>query len=363
MWGCVNFLGMISYPIWCIRLFFLTQPHKFMIDFNKITDLNSLSLNLGYSVRKINSYVNSKKQPDFYEQFLIPKNKLNNGIPEYRTVYFSMKRFLKNIHKNIDESLKNNDIYKNLPDYVQAFVPGRSIKTNAEKHLAKRFIYKVDIKDFFDSISFDMVQKVFCDLGCNEKISYHLSCLCTIDKVLCQGLNTSPTISNYVCREMDVDLDNLSKKYGCIYTRYSDDITFSSDNALPTLDEILCIFKKYGFKINPKKNVKQFRGRTQYITGLTVFDKFQPRISKKYKRNLRLVLYYLNKFGFMNHYEKNKDKPYNQLSPLQLRGMISFVNSVEPKVGRIFFKQLNDAEISNIKKMLDYIKSKSNKSN
>ncbi len=315
-----------------------------MIDFSKITDLNSLSLNLGYSVRKINSYVNSKKQPDFYHQFLIPKSRLSNGVREYRTVYFSMKRFLKNIHKNIDESLKNSNVYKNLPDYVQAFVPSRSIKTNAEKHLAKRFIFKVDIKNFFDSINFDMVLKVFNDLGCNEKISYYLSCLCTIDKVLCQGLNASPTISNYVCKDMDADLDNLSKKHGCVYTRYSDDITFSSNDSLPSLDEIRSIFKKYGFRINSKKIVKQFRGMTQYVTGLTIFDDIQPRVSKKYKKKLRLVLYYLSKFGFVNHYEKNKDKPYNQLSPLQLRGMISFVNSVEPKVGRNFFKLLNDAE-------------------
>lgn len=333
-----------------------------MIDFSKITDLNSLSLNLGCPKRKISTYVNSKNQFDFYHELLIPKNKLNNGVREFRTVYAATDRFLKNIHKNIDESLKNDGFYKNLPDYVQAFVPNRSIKTNAEKHLAKKFIFKVDIKDFFDSVNFDMIFKVFSDLGCNKKISHYLSCLCTIDKILCQGLNTSPTISNYVCKDMDIDLENLSKKYGCVYTRYSDDITFSSNNDLPTLDEICFIFKKYGFQINSKKNIKQFRGTTQYVTGLTVFDNIQPRISKKYKKKIRLVLYYLNKFGFMNHYEKNKDKPWNQLSPFQLRGMISFINSVEPKIGQKFFKLLNDAEISNVKKMLDYIKNKFNKS-
>jgi hypothetical protein len=99
---------------------------------------------------------------------------------------------------------------------------------------------------------------------------------------------------------MDEDLLQLCGA-DCAYTRYADDLYFSSNILLPKLESISKIVGNYGFVLNVKKTKYMPRGVKQYVTGLTVFDKIKPRVTKKAKRNLRLEIHYLSAYGLRGH--------------------------------------------------------------
>ncbi len=241
------------------------------------------------------------------------------------------------------------------PKSVHGFVKGYSIITNAQLHTQKKIVVNLDIKDYFESITKEQVREQFIKLGFNSQASECLSELTTVDGVLATGFSTSPTLSNFICLKMDGVFERLSSEKGVTYTRYADDLTFSSNDYLPKkigIEEVLGVF---GFKSNPKKFRIFRKGGPQYVTGLTVVDD-RPRLSKKFKRQLRMDAYYMKKFGPTNHFLKQMgtidfDK-YNYLSPLtsavyhgwQLSGFIAFVHSVEPKLARYIAPVLGKRE-------------------
>ena len=91
------------------------------------------------------------------------------------------------------------------------------------------------------------------------------------------------------------------------------------------------------------------RGKKQYVTGLSVFDSSYPRISRKTKRNIRLELYYINKYGIKSHIlhklkhsftEYKNDRSIRKLIDAQvlhtlnrINGWIVFIRSIEPTLG------------------------------
>jgi hypothetical protein len=118
--------------------------------------------------------------------------------------------------------------------------------------------------------------------------------------VLPQGSPTSPTLTNFLCAILDRRLNGLAKRFGATYTRYADDITFSSQHN---------VFKDEGFNkelyriiqenqqllINPDKTRLQRAGYRQEVTGLAVNEK--PNVSRRYVKQLRMWLYYWEKYG------------------------------------------------------------------
>jgi retron-type reverse transcriptase len=221
------------------------------------------------------------------------------------------------IHKALQSKLTK--IYS-VPDMVHGFVHGKNIRTNAEPHLAKKVILKIDIKDFFESITKMHVENVFLDLGCSRQIAEYLAKLVTIDEKLVQGIVVSPLISNLAFAITDLRLSHYCNENNLTYTRYADDITISSEEIIPRISDISEILLDFGFQINNKKTAIMHRGRKQFVTGLTVFDNLYPRIPKNRKRNLRLKLYYFKKF------EKNRNFENAQ----KIKGEIDYLNAIEP---------------------------------
>lgn len=309
----------------------LRLPAIRMIEFSKIRNISDLAKNLYCSEDELIKLSSSTPQIKFYKKMNIPKK--NRKLNQYRTVYKAIDGTLSLIHKNLELSI---NLAEKFPHYVHGFVRGRSIITNARVHLAKKLILSVDIKDFFESIKIDRVFDAFVYLGCQPNIATSLSRICTLNGILVQGLSTSPVLANIVCRKMDKDLLDISRRYNCKYTRYADDITFSGDDGIPSKKEIEQILQKHSFSLSHKKYKVQKRGQNQYVTGLTVFDKEYPRIPKKIKKNLRLILYFANKYGFKNHLKKNnidiKDD-YLVLEQIdKIGGWIKFMFGVEPKL-------------------------------
>jgi RNA-directed DNA polymerase len=273
----------------------------------------------------------------------------------FRTVYAVRTLQLSDTLKILNNYLA--EIFTPL-DCVHGFVSGKSTKSNATVHLAKKLILSVDIKDFFESTSKKMISKSLVEIGFNENVAEWISSITTINGHLVQGFNTSPTIANIVADKMDKDLLKICGS-NIHYSRYADDLYFSTDETLPNLEDIKKIIEKYGFVLNETKTKLMKRGNFQFVTGLTVFDKHLPRIPKKIKRNIRLEIYFLLKFGYEKHAIKrieNSGIPLDSIDSQyfieeeiadtnrRLFGWLHYIKSIEPKFAANYYKLLYKAE-------------------
>jgi hypothetical protein len=194
------------------------------------------------------------------------------------------------------------------------FVKNKSIVDNAVFHLRKKYVYNIDLTDFFHSFGFDQVKKLFSSPPYNfndkrENVASIISTLCTNTfqlnntpvSVLPQGSPTSPTLSNILSYQLDKQLTQLAADYRACYTRYADDITFSSN--YPIFNDPVFINKLHtiivfeaGFKINSKKTRLQKNTSRQEVTGLIVNEKIN--VKKKYTKEIRMWLYFWEKYGY-----------------------------------------------------------------
>lgn len=152
---------------------------------------------------------------------------------------------------------------------VHGFAKGRSIVTNAQTHTGKRFVLNVDLENFFPSINFGRVRGMLmaAPFDANERVATLLAHICCHDRILPQGAPTSPIIANMICAKLDSNLYGLARKYHCQYTRYADDISFSTkrrqfprelasfdpEGTLRLGGEMRSIITANGFLINEKK--------------------------------------------------------------------------------------------------------------
>lgn len=184
------------------------------------------------------------------------------------------------------------------------FSKSRSIVTNASRHSHRRFVFNIDIQDFFPSINFGRVRGCFIKdkkFGLHPDVATVIAQIACHDNSLPQGSPCSPVISNIVGGILDLRLVRLAKKSGCTYSRYADDVTFSTrlryfPEAIATATpiggtpwlpgpELLKEVNNAGFSINPNKTRMQVKGSRQLTTGLLVNEK--PNIRPEYYRLTR----------------------------------------------------------------------------
>ena len=142
--------------------------------------------------------------------------------------------------------------------YSHGGVPHRSIKTNVGPHLQSGFVFKADISNFYPSIHFRRVYKLFAEqFECSPDVARLCTRLCTYRYHLALGLITSPILANQVLRRVDRRIAGACHKVGLIYTRYVDDIAISGpfDLATSKVPELIeGILAKDGFQTNPSKH-------------------------------------------------------------------------------------------------------------
>lgn len=136
---------------------------------------------------------------------------------------------------------------------VHGFIDNRSIVTNAKPHAGKSILLKCDIKNFFGSIRIEQLNEHFNRMNISPVVSNVLSSMLTLQGTLPQGFCTSPLMSNLVFMDLDHKLLYLASKYNCTYTRYADDITFSSNQILPSYGEICDILSESCFELDEQK--------------------------------------------------------------------------------------------------------------
>lgn len=226
-----------------------------------------------YIVKNIDSYYN--------EWFEKKKDKKNGGFKTYkdgtikiRTIRPSLKE-LKIIHKIIKDKILTPI---KLPKYIHGGVKKRSNVSNAKPHQGNKYQFTTDLQNFYPSIKFDRVFDTFLKLGFSNHYSHWLTKITTWKFELPQGTPTSTHISNLVFLETDFKLVDLCNKNNITYTRYVDDLTFSSqENFKHLLNNILQIVTESGFKISYRKT--KYEGN-QNITGIDVFNNFIDAPSK-----------------------------------------------------------------------------------
>lgn len=224
-------------------------------------------------------------------------------------------------------------------DCVHGYVSGKSILTNAKKHIGAKFLLKADIKNFFPSVTTKDVETLFRDLKIQEEIAKYLATFVTYKGSLPLGFPTSPLIINAIFHKYDQEMIKLADQKGCKYTRYSDDLTFSSKEEINiTIKELDNILDKSKFFINDKKFIKKKNGQAFYVTGLSISTDTRPRIPREFKKKLRQELYYINRFDLKSHISRTGGVE-SQCIINKIDGKIRYLKHIEPELGRKFSNQ------------------------
>ncbi|HUH73534.1 MAG TPA: reverse transcriptase family protein [Chitinophagales bacterium] len=283
-------------------------------------------------------------QPTYY-QYYIPKKK--GGKREILAPEFNLKliqRCLNDFLQSYYLCIKPKEVYGFIirPDYIDTRC---NIVENARKHVGKKQVLNIDLKDFFPSITAKRVRDLFVSpyFNFNENIAIALTLLTTYQGKLPTGAPTSPVISNFICIQLDSDLRAFCQENNLTYTRYADDLTFSSDLPISsdqTLD-IINIIRKNHFGINDKKlRLKSPKSR-QIVTGLTVNEKVN--VDRKLLKKVRAMLHDFGINGLelasQRHFKNPKKyQDYKILFIYRLQGYINFIGQVRGKSDPIYIK-------------------------
>jgi len=195
---------------------------------------------------------------------------------------------------------------------VHGFVPDRSVRSNADSHVHRRFILNVDIKNFFTAITEGRVQGLLKSIGIDTDVADTIARICTNNGCLPQGAPSSPVISNMICFRLDKSLMSFSKNHRLLYTRYADDITLSSFQPPTALfegdrpdpgrlpleklsSELLSIFVENGFELNPDKIHYADKNSRRMVTGIKTNEGLN--VDRRYVRNIRSALFKIESTG------------------------------------------------------------------
>ncbi len=242
-------------------------------------------------------------------------------------------------------------IVEKLPVHSAAhgFVPLRSTATNARMHADSQVVIKLDLLNFFPTVTFPRVKGVFRKAGYNEQIAILLAALCTESprevvqhqgdtyyialgpRCLPQGAPTSPAITNTLCLSMDRRISELARKNGWRYTRYADDLTLSLSKHFKQpsrtgniVGMVKRIVSEEGFQINAAKTRFAHMTRRQTVTGLVVNDAHAPRVTRRLKRQIRAAVHNLN---------CGRELAVGD-TPQKLAGYAAYIHMTDPILGR-----------------------------
>lgn len=288
---------------------------------------------LGISLKELRFYAIHRERDRFfnYVRFAIPKR--GGG----HRVIMAPKRRLKVVQRRLLELLA-----RKLPvsEHAHGFRTGRSTRTNAQPHVGKRIVIRVDLKNFFPTVTFGRVRGLLISLGYGFPVATALACLMTeaerqpvelddgtlvhvpvTNRHCVQGAPTSPAICNALVLRLDRRIAGLARKFGVSYTRYADDLTFSGDldhkQARKLVHDATSIVEAEGFTVNAGKTRYLRRARCQTVTGAVVND--QLGLSRNDRRRLRAMLHH-QAIGKVPH-----DQHGEPVSGARLQGKLAYL--------------------------------------
>lgn len=225
------------------------------------------------------------------------------------------------------------------------FRQGKTIVDNASPHLGHDVLLKMDIKEFFPSVTEASVGRYFMSLGYTFSLSGTLAYLCCKDSRLPQGAPTSPILSNVLFIGMDYELNRIAVTEGLSYTRYADDITFSGSRIpIPFIKAVTAVVKDYNLRINKDKTRRSGKSSRKVITGVSI-SSGKPTIPRSLKREIRQKVHYILNYGLYDHLKHIESR--DLLAGYRLLGLLAYWHSVEPEnqyvidTSRLLGKKLN----------------------
>lgn len=251
---------------------------------------------INIELRAITYVLYKKGIEESYKSFEIPKKA--GGTRVIDSPNKQLKRIQRQLGKKIYDIHKNYIDQKRIASNIShGFETGKGIITNARIHKNKKYLLNIDIANFFSSINFGRVQGYFNksqEFMFSKEVSTIISQLVCYEKKLPQGAPTSPIISNLIFNIVDLRILSLAKKYKLSYTRYADDMSFSTNNRafqtdyIEFIQELKVLLKNSGFDINESKTRLEYYSSRQEVTGLTVNKKINAR--RKFIKQTRAML-------------------------------------------------------------------------
>ena len=266
------------------------------MEFSELKTREDVAELLGVNDRNLRYLLYVRKTERCYTTYSIPKKRGGS-----RKISVPCPRLL-NLQRKLLRVLEKE--YRVKPS-AYGFIKSKGHVENARNHLSRKLILNIDLKDFFQQIHFGRVRGLFIakPYGIGEKAATVLAQIACYNGVLPQGAPTSPIISNMICSSLDTKLTKLAKKYHIVYTRYADDMTFSThlssfpeeivyieDGKVVIGNELKSIITSSSFIINEEKVYIRGTNRRQEVTGLTVNSRF-VNLPRQYLRELRSILY------------------------------------------------------------------------
>lgn len=247
-------------------------------------DLASIAEYLGFAPQHIFYLV---EDPDrCYVSIEIPKR---SDPTKFRKLDIPISE-LKGVQRAINRKILSEF---SVDECVHSYVTSRSILTAAKEFCPGRAVLKVDVKDFFPSITFVRVLGFFKSMGFSDAASFILARLTTFGDRLAQGAPTSPSISNLIARGIDIRLRKLAATWELKYLRYSDDMFFHKDKNFnhPKLTEYISkIIEDGGFMVNEGKTKYHPRGLPRTTLGLLTHGD-RPKIPGSQRRVYRSMFF------------------------------------------------------------------------
>lgn len=297
---------------------------------------------LGIKLQDLTFLLYKKAEDKKYISFVISKK--SGGKRKISAPINSLKSLQKKTAGILQECISEIEVdTKRINRASHGFRLDKSILTNASAHRNKRYVFNIDLEDFFSSITFPRIRGYLIsdkNFGFNPLVATTIAQIACMDSKLPQGSPCSPIISNLIAGILDVHLARLASANGCIYTRYADDITFSTNkidfpaavarhSAEQSHDwtvgkQLAGLIKKSGFSINASKTRMQYRTSRQQVTGLVVNKKISA--PQEYRHQVRAYVNSLIRRGF---YLVENGKKKEEGSIQKLHGMLGFIHAVE----------------------------------
>ena len=318
------------------------------------TSLRQLAKLLNIQFGMLSYLLFKKPKSNLYKKFDIPKR--HGGMREIHAPERDLKllqyRLSVLLQKCADEIKASHGHVEDEKHWgiAHGFKRHHSIMTNGRAHTARRFVFNVDLHDFFGSLNFGRVRGFFIkdkNFKLHESVATGIAQIACYENKLPQGSPCSPVMSNLIGHTMDIPLAQLAASEGVTYMRYADDLTFSTNNSsFPEKiafksgnhtwelgRQLLRIVQRSGFSFNDKKTRMQLQDSRQEVTGLTVNRKVNVTATYRYTvRSMANALFNTGNFEFI--YKKLDDSGVEQVyrskgKPKQLIGMLSYIDQVD----------------------------------
>jgi RNA-directed DNA polymerase len=312
-------------------------------------DLSELARLLGYRPSGLSYILHKIPDTDKYHTFTIPKK--NGGEREISAPQPRLKTLQRRLASLLQQCFEEAYGEKTHGRALShGFRRKHSIISNACNHRNRRHVFNIDLSDFFPSINFGRVRGFFIksnDFELNPKVATVIAQIACHNNELPQGSPLSPVLSNLIGHLLDIRLVRLAKKAKCSYSRYADDITFStrakefpaalaqkeaSGEWIPGA-KLVSAVERAGFRINPRKVSMQYQTQRQMVTGLVVNRKVNVRA--EYYRQARAMCDALFRTGqFHIGTQMRWGQPESSPTPVagtvnRLRGVLDHIYDVK----------------------------------